>query len=92
MLNLQESVNSDIVIRAHHAPHDSGMNAAERSNAAIGDAIVDGEAVDQQRYVPFDDLTEEAISNLTIEDVDALKQRETEKNLLGGNTRTKKTN
>ena len=46
--------NSCLVIRAHHAPHDSGMNGAERSNAAIGDAIVDGGVVDWQHFMPFD--------------------------------------
>lgn len=30
--------------RIHRAPHDSGQNEAERSNAAIGEALVDGRA------------------------------------------------
>ena len=44
-VELARMQNSCLVIRAHHAPHDSGMNGAERSNAAIGDAIVDGGVV-----------------------------------------------
>ena len=72
--------NSDIVIHAHQAPHDSGVNAAERSNAVIGDAIVDGGTVDWQHYMPFDGLTDEVISNLTTEDVDKLKKTATERN------------
>ena len=36
---------SDRVNRIHCAPGDSGQNEAERSNAAIGDALVDGEAL-----------------------------------------------
>ncbi|XP_070561926.1 uncharacterized protein [Ptychodera flava] len=31
--------------RCHRAPHDSGQNEAERSNAAIGEALVDGGAL-----------------------------------------------
>ena len=68
------------MIRAHHAPHESGMNAAERSNAAIGDAIVDSGTVDWKHYMPFDGLTDEVISNLTTEDADKLKKTATERN------------
>ena len=31
--------------RIHRAPHDPGQNEAERSNAAIGEALVDGKAL-----------------------------------------------
>ena len=74
--------NSCVVIHAHHAPHDSGMNDAERSNAAIGDAIVDGGVVDWQHFIPFDGLTEDEIVSLTTEDVEILKQNANKK-ILG---------
>ena len=72
--------SSCLVIRAHHGPHDSGMNGAERSNAAIGDAIVDGGVVDWQHFMPFDGLTEDKIVSLTTEDVEILKQYANKKN------------
>ena len=34
--------NSDQRARLHRATNDSGQNEAERSNACIGDALVDG--------------------------------------------------
>ena len=32
--------------RIHRAPHDSGQNEAERSNAAFGEALVDWKALE----------------------------------------------
>ena len=83
--------NSCLVTRAHHAPHDSEMNGAERSNAAIGDAIVDGGVVEWQHFMPFDGLTEDEIVSLTTEDVEILKQMQTKK-FLACSTRVKKQN
>ena len=56
------------------------MNGTERSNAAIGDAIVDGGVVDWQHFIPFDDLTEDETVSLTTEDVEILKQNANKKN------------
>ena len=79
-VELARMQNSCLVIRAHHAPYDSGMNGAERSNAAIDDAIVDGGVVDWQHFMPFDSLTEDEIVSLTTEDVEILKQNANKKN------------
>ena len=59
---------SDRVNRIHRAPGDSGQNEAERSNAAIGDALVDGGALKWQYFGPFDGLTTE-VNNLSITDL-----------------------
>ena len=74
----------DCVNRIHRAPGDSGQNEAERSNAAIADALVDRSALKWHYYGPyygpFDGLTEDKINNLSITE---LKEREdecTEKN------------
>ena len=67
--------SSDLVNRIHRAPGDSGQNEAERSNAAIGDALVDGGAMKWQYFGPFDDLSMEEIENLSITE---LKKREEE--------------
>ena len=78
-VKLARMQNSCLVSRAHHAPHDSGMNGAERSNAAIGDAIVDGGVVDWQHFMPFDGLTEDETASLTTEDAEILKQNANKK-------------
>ena len=85
-VELARMQNSCLVIRAHDAPHDSGMNGAERSNAAIGDAIVDGGVVDWQDFMPFDGLTEGEIVSLTTEDVQILEQNANKK-ILAYSTR-----
>ena len=55
------------------------MNGTERSNAAIGDAVVDGRVVDWQHFIPFDGLTEDEIVSLTTEHVEILKQNANKK-------------
>ena len=51
--------------RIHRAPHDSGQNEAERSNAAIGEASVDGKALKWEYYKPTDIMGEKEIEKLT---------------------------
>jgi hypothetical protein len=53
--------NFDRVNRIHRARDDSGQNEAERSNACIGEALVDGGTMRWQYYKAFDGLTEEEI-------------------------------
>ena len=60
--------SSDRVNRIHRAPGDSARNEAERTNAAIGDALVDGSALRWEYSKPFD--------GLTIEEIDALSASE----------------
>ena len=40
--------------RIHRAPHDSGQNEAERSQAAMGQAFVDGRALHWEYFQPTD--------------------------------------
>ena len=44
--------NWDHMNRIHRAPHDSGQNGAERSNAAIGEALVDRKALEWEYFKP----------------------------------------
>ena len=46
--------------RIHRAPHDSGQNEAERSNAAIGEALVDGRALHWEYFQPTDLISEDS--------------------------------
>jgi hypothetical protein len=73
--------SSDRVNRIHLALGDSGQNEAERSNAAIGDALVDGGSLKWQYYGPFDDLAEDEIVKLSISisiSISEVKKREEE--------------
>ncbi|CAB3976669.1 RNA-directed DNA polymerase from transposon X-element [Paramuricea clavata] len=72
--------SSDRVNRIHRAPGDSGQNKAERSNAAIGDALVDGGSLKWQYYGPFDGLAEDEIDKLSISEVKKREEECMEKN------------
>ena len=45
--------------RIHRAPHDSRQNEAERSQAAIGQALVDGRALHWEYFQPTDLISED---------------------------------
>ena len=42
--------------RVHRAPHDSGQNEAERSNAVIGEALVTGQTIRWNYFQATDGL------------------------------------
>jgi hypothetical protein len=65
--------SSDRVNRIHRAPGDSAQNEAERTNASIGEALVDGTALKWKYYTPFDGLTSEEIDHLSSNE---LKEKE----------------
>ena len=51
--------------RIHRAPHDSGQNEAERSQVAIGQALVDGRASHWEYFQPTDLISEEELGEST---------------------------
>lgn len=55
--------NSDRRARLHRATNDSGQNEAERSNACIGDALVDGGSLKWEYYEQYHGLEEEDLEN-----------------------------
>lgn len=61
--------SSERVNRIHRAPGDSAQNEAERTNASIGDALVDGTALKWEYFKPFDGLTDEEIKKLSATEV-----------------------
>ena len=52
--------------RIHRAPHDLDQNEAERSNAAIGETLVDGRALQWEYFKPTDNMSKEEIQNLAV--------------------------
>ena len=62
--------NSDYSLRLHLSRNDSHSNEAERTNSAIGDALVDGQRVEWEHYKLFDGVSYEEIAKMTIQDFD----------------------
>ena len=61
-----EIARNALLNRIHCAPGDSGQKKAESSNAAIGNALVDGSALKWNYYGPLDGLTEDEVKNLSV--------------------------
>ncbi|CAB3986840.1 RNA-directed DNA polymerase from transposon X-element [Paramuricea clavata] len=66
--------------RIHRAPHDSSQNEAERSNAAIGEALVDGRALKWEYFKPADIMNEEEFKKLTVAEIKKLEAETMERN------------
>lgn len=58
--------NSDYWIRCHRSRGDSGQGEAERTNSAIGDAVVDGGTVYWEVIKRFEDLTKEEVETINL--------------------------
>ena len=56
--------NSDRRARLHRETNDSGQNEAERSNACIGDALVDGGSLKWEYYEQYHDLEEDDLKRM----------------------------
>lgn len=72
--------SSDYRIRVHRAAGDSGQNEAERTNSAIGDAVVDGSTIDWEYYKRFDGLSEDEISSLSLQEYEEMEEERMRKN------------
>ena len=70
----------DYYIRLHLAPGDSSNNEVERIQSSIGDAICDGGTLQCDYYKKYADLTEEEITEMTVEDHEQYKWERMERN------------
>ena len=61
-------LESDHRMRIHRAPHDSAQNEAERTNAAIGEALATGRPVEPPAD-PFHGLTASQMESMTLKEV-----------------------
>ena len=66
--------------RIHRAPHDSGQNEAERSNAAIGESLVNGKALVWEYFKPTDNMSQEEIDELSVDMYKELEAKTMERN------------
>ena len=62
-------LESDHRIRLHRAPHDSAQNEAERTNAAIGEALTTSRPVEPPAD-PFHGLTASQMDSMTLKEVE----------------------
>mgnify|MGYP001795890039 CR=1 FL=1 len=65
--------NSDRRARVHRAAEDSGQNETERSNAYIGDAMVDGGTLDWEYYKRYYGLNEEDLQKKSESELEELE-------------------
>ncbi len=77
---LDRIYDRDYRIRVHRSRGDSGQNEAERTNSAIGDAVVDGATIEWEHYKRFQGMTKEEVSCLSIQDFDAYEAQRMETN------------
>ena len=73
-------LNFDRLNRIHRAHDDSGQNEAERSNACIGEAIVDGGALEWRYHEALDSLENRDVKNLSIDELNKLEENAMEQN------------
>ncbi|CAB4035148.1 Transient receptor potential cation channel subfamily A member 1 [Paramuricea clavata] len=66
--------------RIHHATNDSGQNEAERSNACIGNALVDGGSLHWEYYKELEGLTEDEVAEMSLKEVEEFENNRMVKN------------
>lgn len=71
--------NSDYRIRVHRAREDSGQED-ERTNAAVGDAVIDGGTIKWDYFQRFDDLSDEEVQNMTLSSYEQYEDNRMERN------------
>ena len=69
--------NLDIRERCHRSRDDSGQNEAERTNSAVGDAVVDGSKIEWEVEKRFEGMTPEEIDGMSFRmNVKCMKREE----------------
>ena len=72
--------NSDYRIRVHRAREDSSQGEAERTNAAVGDAVIDGRSIKWEYFPRFHDKSDEEIEKMTLKDYEKHEDERIERN------------
>ena len=60
--------NSDYCIRCHRSRGDNGQGEVERTNSAIGDAMVDGATINWEHTKRFKGINEDEIQSMSLKD------------------------
>lgn len=72
--------NSDYRIRVHRAREDSGQGEAERTNSAVGDAVIDSGSIKWEYFPRFHDKSDEEIEKMTLKDYEKHEDERIERN------------
>ena len=70
----------DLHERCHRSRDDSGQNEAERTNSAIGDAVVDGSTIEWGHEKRFQGMTSEEIGNFSLQEYEEYEYARMERN------------
>ena len=70
----------DLHERCHRSRDDSGQNEAERTNSAIGDAVVDGSTIEWEHEKRFQGMTSEEIDNFSLQEYEEYDYARMERN------------
>ena len=74
--------NYDYHVRVHRSRGDSGQGEAERTNSAIQDSVVDGGTIHWEKYKRFEGMSEEEITNMTLEEYEEHEKQNGKKCLV----------
>lgn len=69
----------DKVVRVHRGRGDSGQNEAERTNAAISDALVTGETLDWEYHKRFENMSTDEIEALYLQEYEHMEEERMKK-------------
>ena len=72
--------SSDLRCKVHRSREDSGQNEAERTNAAIGDSVVDGGTIQWEKRKRFEGMTEDDIEQMTLDQYELYEKTRMEEN------------
>ena len=70
----------DLHERCHRSKDDSGLNEAERTNSAIGDAVVDGSTIEWEQEKRFQGMTSEEIDSFSLQEYEEYEYARMERN------------
>ena len=72
--------NLDIRERCHRPRDDTGQNEAERTNSAIGDAVVDGSTIEWEVEKRFEGMIPEEIDGMSLNEYEVYEEGRMERN------------
>ena len=73
-------INLDIQEQCHQSRDDSGQNEAEKTNCAIGDAVVDGSTIEWEVEKRFEGMTPEEIDGMSLSKYEVYEEGRMERN------------
>ena len=80
--------NSNYRIRCHRSRGDNGQGEAERTNSAIGDALVDGATINWEHTKRFKGINEDEIQSMSLKEYENYEESRMQSNgMFKNNTR-----